>query len=66
MMNLDNSIADMYFKGYIDREEAIMRSNSPAKMEKMLGPEDEVDAVQEPEEEEVEVEEVEAAVVDLE
>lgn len=65
MMNLDNSIADMYFKGYIDREEAIMRSNSPAKMEKVLGPADEFDVDQEPEEEEVEVEE-ETAVVDLE
>ena len=66
MMNLDNSIADMYFKGYIDREEAIIRSNSPAKMEKALGPPDECDVVQEPEEEDVEVEEEEAAIVDLE
>ena len=42
-----------------------MRSNSPAKMEKVLGPADEFDVDQEPEEEEVEVEE-ETAVVDLE
>ena len=42
----------MYFKGYIDREEAIMRSSSPAKMEKTLVPIDEFDVVQEPEPEE--------------
>jgi len=40
MLNLDNSIADMYFKGYIDREEAILRASSPAKMEKTLIPPD--------------------------
>ena len=38
MQNMDNSIADMYFKGYIDREEAVMRSNNPGKMEKLLIP----------------------------
>jgi twitching motility protein PilT len=65
MMNLDNSIADMYFKGYIDREEAIVRSNSPAKMEKILGPSEEYDVVQEPEVEEFEEEEENTAVVDL-
>jgi len=36
MQTLDTSIADMYSKGYIDRNEAIMRSSNPAKMEKML------------------------------
>ena len=51
MLNLDNSIADMYFKGYIDREEAIMRSSNPAKMEEILVPVDEFEVVQSPEEE---------------
>ncbi len=36
MQNLDNSIADMYSKGYIDRDEAVMRSSNPGKMEKTL------------------------------
>ena len=66
MMNLDNSIADMYFKGYIDRDEAIMRSTSPAKMERTFGPADENDVGQEAEEEDVEVEEEETAVVESE
>jgi twitching motility protein PilT len=48
MQNLDNSIADMYFQGYIDREEAIMRSSNPAKMEKTLVPVDEFELVQPP------------------
>jgi twitching motility protein PilT len=38
MQHLDYSIAEMYFKGYIDRDEAIIRSNNPAKMEKTLVP----------------------------
>lgn len=38
MQNIDNSIADMYSKGFIDREEAIMRSSNPGKMDKMLAP----------------------------
>ncbi|UCF17516.1 MAG: Flp pilus assembly complex ATPase component TadA, partial [Phycisphaerales bacterium] len=50
MVNLDNSIADMYCKGYIDRDEAIMRSSSPAKMEKTLVPVNEFEAVQSSEE----------------
>ncbi len=54
MQNLDNSIADMYFKGYIDREEAIMRSSNPSKMEKLLVPADELEALESPEEEEQE------------
>lgn len=36
MQNLDNSIADMYFAGYTDKDEAIARSTNPAKMEKVL------------------------------
>ncbi len=49
MQNLDNSITDLYFQGYIDREEAIMRSSNPAKMEKTLIPVDDFDVVQKPE-----------------
>ncbi len=48
MQNLDNSISDLYFQGYIDREEAIMRSSNPAKMEKTLVPVDEFEVVQQP------------------
>jgi len=36
MQTMDKSIADMYAAGYIDREEAIMRSSNPGKMEKLL------------------------------
>ncbi|MEE9370402.1 MAG: ATPase, T2SS/T4P/T4SS family, partial [Sedimentisphaerales bacterium] len=36
MQNLDYSIAEMYSKGYIDRDEAVMRSSNPSKMEKTL------------------------------
>ncbi|MHC4741461.1 MAG: type IV pilus twitching motility protein PilT [Planctomycetota bacterium] len=49
MMNLDNSITDMYFKGYIDREEAINRSSNPGKMEKVLVPMDQVQVAEAPE-----------------
>jgi twitching motility protein PilT len=38
MQNMDSSIADMYSKGFIDRDEAIARSSNPGKMEKMLMP----------------------------
>jgi twitching motility protein PilT len=38
MQNMDNSIADMYSQGYLDREEAIARANNPGKMEKLLAP----------------------------
>ncbi|HUT28157.1 MAG TPA: type IV pilus twitching motility protein PilT [Sedimentisphaerales bacterium] len=38
MQVMDYSIAEMYSKGYIDREEAVSRSNNPGKMEKMLAP----------------------------
>jgi twitching motility protein PilT len=37
MQSMDNSIAEMYFKGFIDRDEAIVRSSNPGKMEKTLG-----------------------------
>ncbi|MBP7049787.1 MAG: type IV pilus twitching motility protein PilT [Phycisphaerae bacterium] len=36
MQSMDNSIAEMYFKGFIDRDEAIVRSSNPGKMEKIL------------------------------
>jgi twitching motility protein PilT len=36
MQNMDYSIATMYFKGHIDKEEAIMRSTNPAKLEKLF------------------------------
>ncbi len=36
MQNMDKSIADMYFNGYIDREQAITKSTNPAKMDKIL------------------------------
>ena len=48
MQTLDNSIAEMYFKGYIDREEAITRSSNPGKMEKTLVPIDQYEVVQRP------------------
>ena len=48
MQNLDTSIADMYFKGYIDREEAINRSSNPGKMEKTLTPMTEFEVIQPP------------------
>ncbi len=60
MQNLDNSISDMYFKGYIDRDEAIMRSSNPAKMEKMLVPVDGFEVVQ-PSQEAQEAEEAQEA-----
>ena len=36
MQSLNNSIAEMYFKGYIDKEEAIARSSDPVKMHQLL------------------------------
>lgn len=36
MHNMDNSIAELYFKGFIDAEEAVTRSNDPGRMEKMF------------------------------
>ena len=49
MQNLDYGIAEMYSKGYIDREKAVIRSSNPAKMEKTLAPMNNVDIVQPPE-----------------
>jgi twitching motility protein PilT len=48
MQNMDNSIVDMYLKGYIDREEAIVRSSNPGKMEKSLPPMKQFEVVQSP------------------
>jgi len=48
MQNLDYSIAEMYSKGYINKDEAVMRSSNPAKMEKSLGSVNEVEIVQPP------------------
>jgi len=36
MQNIDNSIADMYMKGYIDRDDAVNHSSNPGKMDKTL------------------------------
>jgi twitching motility protein PilT len=36
MQNMDNSVAEMYFKGYLDREDAVAWSSNPAKMDKTL------------------------------
>ena len=46
MQSMDHSIADMYFKGYIDRDEAISRSSNPGKMDKVLTSADQMEAVQ--------------------
>ena len=46
MQNLDNSIADMYFKGHLDREEAVARSANPGKMDKTLTPMEQCEVVQ--------------------
>jgi twitching motility protein PilT len=48
MQNIDNSITDMYSKGFIDRNEAIMRSTNPGKMEKSLAPMEQFEVVQPP------------------
>ncbi len=48
MQSMDNSIADMYFKGFIDREEAIVRSGNPGKMEKMLAAAGKLDGAPQP------------------
>jgi len=36
MQTMDHSIQQNYMKGFLDREEAIMRSSNPGKMEKLL------------------------------
>lgn len=38
MQTMDFSIQQNYLKGYIDREEAVMRSSNPGKMDKSLPP----------------------------
>jgi twitching motility protein PilT len=48
MQNMDSSITDMYFKGFIDRDEAITRSTNPGKMEKSLTPIEQFEVVQPP------------------
>ncbi len=48
MQNMDNSITDMYFKGFLDRNEAIARSTNPGKMEKTLTPMEKFEVVQPP------------------
>ena len=36
MQTMDNSITQLFLDGYIDKEEAILRSSNPSKMEKSL------------------------------
>jgi twitching motility protein PilT len=36
MQSMDHSIQQMYMDGFLDRDEAIMRSSNPGKMEKLL------------------------------
>jgi hypothetical protein len=43
---MDFSIAEMFFKGYIDREEAINKSNNPGKMAKVLSSKNEFEVVE--------------------
>ena len=38
MQSMDHSIAQMYADGFLDREEAVIRSNNPSKMDKLLEP----------------------------
>jgi twitching motility protein PilT len=38
MQTMDHSIQNMYMDGFLDRDEAIMRSSNPGKMEKLLPP----------------------------
>jgi twitching motility protein PilT len=45
MQNMDHSIADMYSKGFIDRDEAIGRSTNPGKMDKLLTPRQRVEVI---------------------
>ena len=50
MHNMDYSIAEMCSKGYISREDAIMRLTNPGKLDKMLAADKQFKAVQLPEE----------------
>ncbi len=38
MQSMDHSIARMYADGFLDREEAVVRSSNPGKMDKLLEP----------------------------
>jgi twitching motility protein PilT len=38
MQSMDHSITEMHSRGFIDREDAIVRSTNPSKMAKMLAP----------------------------
>jgi twitching motility protein PilT len=38
MQLMDHSIAENYTKGFLDREEAVVRSTNPGKMDKLLAP----------------------------
>ncbi|MCX5632309.1 MAG: type IV pilus twitching motility protein PilT [Phycisphaerae bacterium] len=42
MQEMDTSIAEIYFNGFVDKDEAINRSTHPQKMEKLLVPENRV------------------------
>ncbi|GAG97405.1 unnamed protein product [marine sediment metagenome] len=45
---MDYSIADMCSKGYISREDAIMRLTNPTKLDKMLAADKQFKAIQLP------------------
>ena len=47
MQTMDHSISKMYEDGYISREEAVLRSTNPAKMDKLLTPSDKNRIIQE-------------------
>ena len=49
MHNMDNSLADMHFKGYIDKADAISRSANPGKMSELLSSGNGREAVRTPE-----------------
>jgi twitching motility protein PilT len=48
MQSLDHSIAELFFNGFIDREEAVVRSTNPGKMDKLLIPANKGKFVQSP------------------
>jgi len=50
MHNMDYSIAEMCSKGYISREDAIMRLTNPGKLDKMLAADKQFEAIQLPKE----------------
>jgi twitching motility protein PilT len=55
MHNMDYSIAEMCSKGYISREDAIMRLTNPSKLDKLLAADKQFKAVQLPKEAEAPV-----------